>query len=158
MHAAFPSPRWAQLRQDGVALIQAARFGRWRLPPDWLDVSRADGSVRPADSFPQRFSWDAVRVPLFLAWSGLGPDVVTSASAFWRAAPRHPPAWVDLKTGMIADYAAPAGIEAIGKVAMRAGAAPRDFPATTTLTNDSYYSAALTLLSRLAWSETSVQR
>jgi endoglucanase len=149
--ALVPSNRWAKLWDDGVALVTAARFGRWQLPPDWLDVRRADSSIAPAASFPQRFSWDAVRVPLFLAWGGIVPDVVRAAATFWQSAPLHPPAWVDLRTGEVADYAAPPGVQAIAKIARSQGSQSREItPIALTVTNDTYYSAALTLLSRLA--------
>jgi endoglucanase len=149
---AHPSPRWEQVRGDGVALIQSARYGQWGLPPDWLDVKK-DGSIAMAASFPPRFSWDAVRVPLFLAWAGESPDVVQAASAFWSHTPDHPPAWVDLKSGATAQYAAPPGVQAIAAVAASSGRARADAPTMPTVSNDTYYSAALTLLSRMALSE-----
>jgi endoglucanase len=149
--ALVPSSRWAKLGEDGVALVTAARFGHWRLPPDWLDVRRADSSIAPSDSFPQRFSWDAVRVPLFLAWGGVAPDVVRAAATFWQSAPLHPPAWVDLRTGAVADYAAPPGVQAIANIARSQGSRSREITSIAlTVTNDTYYSAALTLLARLA--------
>jgi endo-1,4-beta-D-glucanase Y len=152
LDAAFPSPRWDRARQDGVAMIEAGRYGRWSLPPDWLEIHKADGTLAPAESFPQRFAWDAVRIPLFLAWAGEAPEVVQAASAFWSYNSDHPPAWVDLQTGVVAEYAAPPGIQAIAAVAAFAhqgGPAPL----LPTGANDTYYSAALTLLARMALGE-----
>jgi endo-1,4-beta-D-glucanase Y len=151
--AAYPSDRWAKLQRDGVALIQAGRFGRWSLPPDWLEIHSSDGSLAPAPSFPERFSYDAVRVPLFLAWSGLAPEVVQAAATFWRQSPQHPPAWVDLKTGMTAEYGAPPGVQAIATLAGSSRAKWHARPLPMTVAHDTYYSASLTLLSRLALTE-----
>ena len=41
--ALVPSLTWDRLQRDGLALALQGRFGRWSLPPDWLQVSRADG-------------------------------------------------------------------------------------------------------------------
>jgi endo-1,4-beta-D-glucanase Y len=42
-----PSPLWAELRRDGVAALGQARFGAWRLPPDWA-LAANDGGFRDA--------------------------------------------------------------------------------------------------------------
>ncbi len=69
--ALAPSPLWDLLRQDGVALVLQARFGRWMLPPDWVRVGREDGALSIAAGWPARFSFDAIRVPLHLVWAQL---------------------------------------------------------------------------------------
>jgi len=150
---ALPSPIWGHLHDDGLAMISEGRFGRWQLPPDWLSVARRDGSLSPAAGWPARFSYDAIRVPLYLSWSGLiQPQVQEAFSRFWRET--NPlPAWVDLRSGNLASYPAPAGIEAVAKIATAPSktALPRDFPMIRASTD--YYSAALILLARLAWQE-----
>jgi endoglucanase len=150
---ALPSPIWSHLHDDGLAMISEGRFGRWQLPPDWLSVARRDGSLSPAAGWPARFSYDAIRVPLYLSWSGLiQPQVQQAFSRFWRET--NPlPAWVDLRSGSLASYPAPAGIEAVAKIATAPSktALPRDFPMIRASTD--YYSAALILLARLAWQE-----
>ncbi|MEM8934264.1 MAG: glycosyl hydrolase family 8, partial [Acidobacteriota bacterium] len=77
-----PSPIWHQLTDSGLLLVDAARFGRWQLPPDWLAVPtfpvQASGEptrsvlspVTPADGFPPRFGYSAVRIPLSMHWAG----------------------------------------------------------------------------------------
>jgi endoglucanase len=150
LDGAYPSPQWEQVRRDGVALVQAARFGRWMLPPDWVDISKTGGAVTLASGFPPRFSWDAVRVPLFLAWAGEAPEVVQAANAFWNNTPGHAPAWVDLQSGAVAEYAVCPGVQAIGAIAAMAGSGGRRVAKVPTVASDSYFSAALTLLSRMA--------
>lgn len=152
-----PSPVWARLVADGVALIEAGRFGQWHLPPDWLLAGR-DGSLAPHPHWPPRFSYDAIRVPLYLVWSRLAEASVRQAFvSFWAAGTGNPPAWVDLVTNARADYRAPPGMLAVAKTATSlprlAGKVnfPSDFPQLCT--SPDYYSAALILLSRLAWQE-----
>jgi len=150
---ALPSPLWSALHNDGLSMIAEGRFGRWKLPPDWLSVGRRDGSLAPAAGWPARFSYDAIRVPLYLSWSGLiQPQVQDSLSRFWRET--NPlPAWVDLRSGNLASYPAPPGIEAVAKIATASSKTvmPKDFPMIRASTD--YYSAALILLARLAWQE-----
>ena len=66
-----------------------AGMAKWMLPPDWLRVDRARtarSSIAPG--WPPRFSWDAIRVPLHVAWGkhprraadGLLPPVLGGSS------------------------------------------------------------------------------
>ena len=65
-----------------------------------------------------------------------------------------PPAWVDLETGAEAPYPAPPGMLAVARVAA-AVSASSDGPIALPRVVDAsdYYSAALTLLARIAWQE-----
>jgi endoglucanase len=145
------SPLWASVQRDGLALINEGRFGRWMLPPDWLRVAAKDGSLKPAGGWPPRFSYDAVRVPLYLSWARMTPPPVAEAfTAYWSQHLPVPPAWIDLDDGSVSPYPAPPGMLAVRQLAAGAPAAA-DFP--TVMAAPDYYSAALTLLARIAWSE-----
>lgn len=156
--AAVPHPRWQALQADGLRLLRRAQFGRWRLPPDWLEIAGNPlEGVRPAPDWPARFSWDAVRVPLNLAWAGLITEpAFTSAREFWASwPPGSIPAWADLTTDAVAPFPASCGVQAIASLtqAARAGAAPfLSLPHVADA--EDYYSAALLLLARLVWQET----
>jgi endoglucanase len=150
-----PSADWAALQRHGRWLIEQGRFGTWMLPPDWLQVTRADGALSPARPWPPRCSYDAIRVPLYLAWAGLPAPVFGAFAAFYS--PRDgtpPPAWVDLETGAGAGYPASPGMLAVARMAaainMNADG-PLDFPRVDEAPD--YYAAALTLLARIAWQE-----
>lgn len=152
---AVPDPAWVRLATDALALLRAGRFGKWQLPPDWVAVSKADGALSLPDQFPPRFSYDAVRVPLYLAWARLGAEpAVADAAKFW-ADPAHPhlPAWTDLTNNAIAPYAASPGIASVARLAaaQRSGslAEPRGLPPVTAAPD--YYAAVLNMLVRLAW-------
>lgn len=138
-----PSPHWAALRQSGLRLIERGRFGRWMLPPDWLAIDRRSASLSPAVQWPPRCSFDAVRVPLYLGWGDVAAPAVTAAFARFYA-PRDgapAPAWVDLETGAVAPYAASPGL-------LAAATPAADLPRVADAAD--YYSAALTLLARIA--------
>lgn len=64
-----PRIDWAGYRASGLTLLRAARFGQHKLPPDWLSI--AGGKAKVAEEFPPTFAYNAVRIPLYLAWSGL---------------------------------------------------------------------------------------
>ena len=150
-----PSRQWDALRQDGTALVLQGRYGRWMLPPDWLRVDRADGSLSIAPGWPPRFSWDAIRVPLHAAWGEIpAAPMIDSFRRYWVSTPGAPPAWTDLRTGETAPYAAPPGLRAVASVALRhVNESLTDGLTSVTAASD-YYGAGLVLLSRLAAEET----
>lgn len=140
---AVPDPRWARLRQDGLAALAAARFGEWALPPDWV-LAGHDGSWRPAPGFAPRYGYDAIRVALYLAWAGVDSPVTGAVQRWWRHA-SPAPAWVDVTDGTTADYAAGPGMVAATELALG------ETPNIPMLSDDmDYYTAALCLLARVA--------
>jgi endoglucanase len=150
-----PSADWDELQLHGRWLIEEARFGRWMLPPDWLQLGRGGNELAPARPWPPLCSFDAIRVPLYLIWAGLDEPVIGAFAAFY--APRGgapPPAWVNLETGAEAPYPAPSGMLAVARLAAAVGTAsdgPIDFPSVAAAPD--YYAAALILLARIAWQE-----
>ena len=151
--AAVPDPAWLSLAADGVALLREGRFGRWGLPPDWLLIRRADGELSLPADWPARFSYDAVRVPLYMAWVGLGNEPgLTAPAEFWAdRAHRHLPAWADLTTNGISPYAASVGIAEVARLAAAHRTGGDMGPASRPISAASdYYSGALSLLAVLA--------
>ncbi len=148
-------PLWSTVRTDGLTLMRDGRFGRWMLPPDWLQISRKDGTLEPASGWPSRFSYDAIRVPLYLTWTRqMHPAVDAAFQAYWAEQSPILPSWVDVVTGATAPYAAPPGILAVSKLSVTSPMVsniPVDFPSVATAPD--YYSAALILLARIAWQE-----
>ncbi len=148
---------WQRLADDGVKLLREARFGRWGLPADWVELPRGE-SAGPvmAQGRPPRFSYDAVRVPLHLAWAGLTEEpALEAATRFWAAtAGAAPPAWTDLQTGQLGGEIASSGMMAIATVSTesRRGRANAQALPKVGQARD-YYAAALTLLARLAANE-----
>ena len=154
---AVPDPAWVRVAADGLVLLRAGRFGRWGLPPDWLALGKADGKLSLPGRWPPRFSYDAVRVPLYLAWAGLGSEpALGQARSFWTDS-RHDyvPAWTDLTSDTVAPYAASPGVMAIFRLASaqrsNAVSMARSLPLVAQAPD--YYAAALVLLVRAAWQE-----
>lgn len=144
------SPEWARLRRDGLSLLAKARFGQWKLTPDWIAIDKK-GDVTPAAQVPPRFGYDAIRVPLYLVW---GREATAQRLApvinYWNAFTDKPaPAWVDVTDGSFAAYAAPSGFHAvIDLVNARLSRKPPPLPVIQD--SDDYYSASLILLAGLA--------
>ncbi len=155
--ALAPSRQWEEISTGGAALIEAGRFGRWGLPPDWLLVPRdRSAALKPAPGWPARFSYDAIRVPLYAKWAGAPvPDMLGAFARYWAAFPAgSAPAWVDLGTGATAPFAAGPGMEAVARLATSPGHRAEDPGLLPSIASaPDYYSSALILLSRIAWRE-----
>lgn len=155
LSALAPSPVWLALRQDGMRLLTESCFGAWKLPADWVFLS-ADGTVRPAPNRPARFSYDAVRVPLNLAWARLAPgDVLQSCARFWTDREDRVPAWIDVQTGTTAPYPASPGMLAVRQLTLGActGDRARQGVTPTGGIGTDYYSSALAMFAALAQAE-----
>ena len=154
---AVPDPAWVRVAADGLVLLRSSRFGRWGLPPDWVALNKADARLSLPSRWPPRFSYDAVRVPLYLAWAGLTSEpALGQARSFWTD-PRHAyvPAWADLSSDIVASYAASPGVTAVSQlaVAQRSNAASMARSLPLVAQAPDYYAAALGLLVRAAWQE-----
>jgi endoglucanase len=163
-----PSPDWQLLEQSGLKLVQAARFSPWKLPPDWLLLTQSSEKV--AEGFEPVYGYNAVRVPLYLAWAGIKPAVYYAS--FRRLAlfslysnSRPPPAKVSLPSGIPVDVASTKNVEpalpgmiAIYELISGIGdlrPSRLQAPYAGTLPDESYYSVSLGLLSNCAAIEAS---
>jgi endoglucanase len=140
-----PSPVWQALEQSGRRLIGLARYGEWRLPPDWLQLGE---TAQPASDHDPRYGYDAIRVPLNLVWGGVKePALLQPFTHFYQSmsqrGERLPP-WVDLTTNQLADYDAPAGIKAVY------GLLDASQQKVQMAKADDYYSSSLMLMVELA--------
>ncbi len=63
-----PEYDWDGVRASGLKLLNDSRFGPSHLPADWQSVAGA--ATAPAKNFPPEFGYNAIRIPLYLAWSG----------------------------------------------------------------------------------------
>ena len=155
-----PAPEWGKLIESGLNFLQTGRFGRWQLPSDWL---RLADKPEIAPGFMPRFSYDAVRIPLYLIWAKLdSPDNLRPFNEFWGyfLLARFVPAWTALTDDSVDSYDAPPGIQAVVSMTRLKGSAkskryklhlPKLSP------GEDYYSASLLLLTKLAVQESSVQ-
>ncbi len=146
-----PSPAWQELAASGIALLREARFGPWRLPPDWLTLALPP---RPSPRFPPTFGYNAIRIPLHLVWGGIEERALLEPFLAYAAAhaPAPPPAAVDLVSDQPSAEPLSPGGQAIVLLARRAtGGEPAPLPA---LTDDlDYFASSLLLLAKLAHRE-----
>ncbi len=66
-----PGTDWKAVSDSGLTLIDQTMQGGETLPPEWLSLA---ARPRPAKGFPAEFSYNAVRIPLYLARSNLEAD------------------------------------------------------------------------------------
>lgn len=111
-------PMWNDIISDGLALTAGSRFGSWQLPSDWIQID-AEGLVSPAAGRPPRFGYDAIRVPLYLAWSKRSADL-ENYRRYWSETEQSDgwPAWVDVVTGEFAPYRASVGAGAVASLVL----------------------------------------
>lgn len=139
-----PHPVWRRTTQTALALLARARFGPHGLPADWIEV--APGGVQPWRERPARFGYEAIRVPLFLYWGEHFDHPALAAFLRHAASPGFPP-WVALDGDDRARERAPAGFEAVARLA-------RSLPAVARVgipgLNGNYYPSSLSLLAAIA--------
>ncbi|TAJ87242.1 MAG: hypothetical protein EPO41_23160 [Reyranella sp.] len=145
--------KWRRLEADGLWLCDNAAFGDYKLPPDWLLFGQQ--AFRVADDWKPYFGFDAIRIPLYLAWHNQAARLGRFVTA-WRT-PRfggRPPAWINLDDGSVASYPSSGGYAAVAAVTQFvADGARGNAPIATIGDDDDYYSASLKLLSNLAAQE-----
>ena len=89
---------WKQITASGLSVIADARFGSDKMPTDW--ISLADVKAAAARGFPSVFGYDAIRIPLYLAWGR--PNDRSALEVFaplLTSARIRSPSVIDLRTG-----------------------------------------------------------
>lgn len=147
-----PGQDWQALRRTGYLLIRAAKFGPLRLPSEWVATQAAQ--LRPAQGFEGTFGYNAIRIPLYLAWSsGVRPDDLRPYASMWNVAHDIGPFVIDIASGAAGDsLSAPGYRMVIGLAACIAAGRKIPFQVFHGR-NDLYYPATLHLLTLLAIGE-----
>lgn len=131
--------RWAPVVRHGLNLIQASSFGPWRLPTDWVQVDGV-GLASPAPDRPARFGFDAIRVPLYLAWAQRTSSLESFKRYFKETEKAGGwPAWMDVVSGEVAPYPLSPGGRAVAHLILGR-------TATSSEVDQDYYSHSLSLL------------
>lgn len=145
-----PEFDWAELARAGLRLIDKARFSTARLPSDWVTLK--DGVPQPAQGFPVEFSYNALRVPLYLAWAGFDqPRHHVDYLNLWRSADRRVVALVELTGGTVSTRLSEPGYLALPALSACASSGmpfPRHLMSPRGTEN--YYPATLHLLALVA--------
>jgi len=142
-----PEMDWSGLIQSGLSLVKSARFGASGLPSEW--ISAKTSSLHPADGFPPIFSYNAIRIPLYLAWAGIGDrDIFTPFAKIW--AHQNMIGSIDTATGRLTESMTENGYRALPALmncVLDGTPMPKEMSAPLI---ENYYPATLRLLVTLA--------
>lgn len=144
-----PKTDWDAVRRSGLAIIDAVQSRGTGLPADWTAL--ADGKAAPARHFPPRSGYDALRVPLYLAFSQPSNDRRLASSGRAQFAGDHGLPIVNLETGKADGLAQGRGYRAIAALrdcATTGAAYPSEFYSLSP--RDAYYPATLQMLAVIA--------
>lgn len=111
LDALDPGQAWMALFKSGLALTANSRFGAARLPTDWISI--AGEQPRPAAGMPPTFGYDAIRIPLYLAWAGQARKSVLGPFAASWTGPDPIPQRIDVGTGDATEPLSDSGYRAV---------------------------------------------
>jgi endoglucanase len=144
-----PEVDWGGITESGLNLLKLAHFGRAGLPTDW--ISAHDGTVHPADGFAQQFGYDAIRIPFYLAWAGVGERDHFAGFVDWVNREASHPSVVNVADNSDVRPFGETGYAAIGALTMcavEAKSIPNDI--RTVRVDENYYPVTLHLLALVA--------
>lgn len=145
-----PHPMWPQLTKSGMALIQASRNFPAGLPSDWLSLNLEKGSFTSAPGFDDAFSYNNIRIPLYLAMTGpKSRRVLRAAFEDWFQLD-GPLKTIGVNDRSLRDTLSDPGYEAIRSLYKCATANTPFPPGTLTSLDVNYYPATLQMLAVLA--------
>ena len=143
-----PEIDWRGIVQSGLDSLKAAHFGADGLPSEW--VSLKNGVARPADGFAPQFGFNAIRIPLYLAWAGIGEREHYDPFVTW-ASRTGGRAVIDVSTGREAGSFGEGGYQTVAALALCAAEGrPLDRSVLIARAPENYYPATLRILSILA--------
>jgi endoglucanase len=145
-----PEFDWAGLSRSGLRLIERAQFGPYKLPSEWISAKQE--KLTPAAGFVPAFSYNSIRMPLYMAWAGVGraADYAPFLELWAKRSSAGLPL-IDLASNRIAGTTAEHGYEALPaftSCAITHTPLPRAFWDVSFKEN--YYPVTLQLLSQAA--------
>jgi endoglucanase len=145
-----PEFDWAGLGRSGLRFVEASRFGEQHLPVEW--ISLAGNTPHAADGFAANFAYNAIRIPLYLAWSGVGGrDHYEPFLGAWSKQGAENLATLDVNSGRSVDRLDETGYRAIpALVACVTSGTPWPAALQSLQEGGNYYSTTLQLLSLVA--------
>lgn len=152
LQALDPETDWQGVRDHGLAILKQSRFGPLRLPTDWVTIGT--GLPRPAERFPPTFGYDAIRIPLYLAWAGrIDEERAHRFGSLWDERDDLGPFVIDVATGSSLHAFDGAGyrlVAAVAACAVKNVQIPRELISRR---DELYYPATLRLLALVAIQE-----
>jgi endoglucanase len=142
LRAVSSSADWDAISRTGQELIRSSRFGPRRIPTNWIGLAGSEPA--PAQSFPAVFGYDAIRIPLYLAWAS------SSARETLRSFPPLQLAVIDVNTGQPREMLSDPDYQAIAALVECVSSNTRSSLSKLDYNGRFYYPASLHLLSLLA--------
>lgn len=143
-----------QMLTSGQRIVEGGNFGIPGFTADWISLRGEEIGLPGAYGFAQDFGYNAIRVPLQIAWQNPRSPLLQPYVDFWTAWPedRPLPAVLELPSGTPGPNPALPGMVAVTTFVKSCAEGtiqlPRDVPGI--LPDEAYYSAALKLLTMIA--------
>lgn len=145
-----PEYDWDALTRSGLRLLRRARFGSANLPTEWISLK--GDQPRPADGFPPLFSYNAIRIPLYMAWADVGRrEDYDPFVALWSGPDRERLPIVDTSDGRTVEWLGESGYAALSSLLLctvKGTPLPDGF--SQVQGNENYYPTTLHLLAMVA--------
>jgi endo-1,4-beta-D-glucanase Y len=141
-----------ELIASGLELARLSRFGTSGLPSNWLSLKGAGPA--PAAAYPAMFGYDAVRIPLYVAWFSRDyPDILEAFEKVWSDPGKLEISVVDLGTGLSVSPMRDPGYKAIARLVSCSLGHTGDASQITNFQPTDYYASTLHILSIVALTE-----
>ncbi len=145
-----PQPLWSELTKSGIALIRLSQSFASALPSDWLALDIENGKIASAPGFDDAFSYNSIRIPLYLAMTGPQSRRMLRASFEHWFQLEGPLKTVGVNDRSLRDTLSDPGYEAIRSL-YQCATASTPFPANTLTSLDvNYYPATMQMLAIMA--------
>jgi len=143
-------PVWQELIDSGLYFTRVAKYGKWNLPVDWLQLN---SKIELSDNKPPLFGYEAIRIPLYLQWARLlDPKESQYFTKFYNAC-LHQLGYLsptaNLINNKLANYPAPIGFISVYQLISGSKITFSDNKA------GDYYSQSLRLLAYIAQQQSS---
>ena len=137
---------WEKVYDDSLRLNRLIQRSEFSVAPDWVNLSK-EGVLSVSEQHGAAVGYDAIRVPLYLAWQGHQSELkayrdLWAIQGGWRTAPSK----VDLLTGEATKYPPEAGFLTIRALSYPEGSEALLRPYAV----KDYFSSSLVLFSLLS--------
>ena len=145
-----PEIDWAGLTDSGLDLLRAAHFGPAALPPEWIAVKGKTVSL--AQGYSANFGYNALRIPLYMAWAGVGErEHYAPFAKIWGDKLQGPMSVRDAASGATVELMPETGYNSVAALTACVVSGIKLPPETRAVAfNENYYPATLRALSLVA--------
>lgn len=153
LETAAPDFGWAGVFDTGRSILAASDAGPLSLPPEWTSLKGE--TPAPAAEFDAVFGYNAIRIPLYVAWGGGDAALLRRFRGLWNAQADVGPFVIDIATGAALDPLVESGFRAVSSL-VECALAPADGGRHAVRLGGSrqnYYPETLNLLSAIAQME-----